>query len=431
VWDYNFTGRQVSKGSVVFALGLFCIFANLGCATYQSKVTQARDYLSQNKSAEAVEYLKPLAEKESDDQLIYVFDYATALQAAGNYKESNTWFQYADKLANLKDYVSIGRQAGSLLFAQELVQYKGEDFERLFINVMGAINYLMLGDLESANVETRRLNEKLNYYRIEEKKPYEQVSFAFYLNAHIWESNRNWDSAFIDFKKAYELNPNFDYIKEDLVRSAAKAHRNEEYEKYSKQFKIKKRPEWDDKSKGELVIVYLQGWGPRKQSIGGSPSLPELVPTWNNTRSARALIYRNQQQALDRKPEATELSQNVYDVEAMAIKVLRDQYAGLVAKRVAGYVAKEATAAAVAQKNEAAGAILRFAMHASDRADLRQWSTLPQTIQIARAYLPVGKYQIELEGLNPRGVSSGESSSLIPVEIKSGKKSFALWRSWR
>src|SRR5690606_4792390 len=145
------------------------------------------------------------------------------------------WFQKADKLSDLQDYISLTRQAGSLLLSQELVQYKGEDFERLFINVMSAINYLMLGDLEAANVETRRLNEKLNYYRIEEKKPYEQNSFAFYLNAHIWEANRNWDSAYIDFKKAYELNPEFEYIKEDLVRSAYNARRMDEYAKWSKQ----------------------------------------------------------------------------------------------------------------------------------------------------------------------------------------------------
>jgi uncharacterized protein len=423
------TGKLL-KGSAVFALSLFCILANIGCATYQGKVSQARSYLNNNQTEEAVNYLKPLAEKESDDQLIYVFDYATALQANGNYKESNDWFQKADKISNLQDYFSITKQAGSLLFAQELVQYKGEDFERLFINVMGAINYLMLGDLESANVETRKLNEKLNYYRVEQKKKYEQNSFAFYLNGHIWEANKNWDSAYIDFKKAYDLNPGFEYIKEDLVRSAWRARRTEAYEKYSKEFKIKKRPEWEDKKYGELLLVYLQGWGPRKQPNPAAPRFPVLVPTFNYTKSAKILVYKNPDQTAG-KPDFTEMTQDVYNVELIATNTLNDQYAELVAKRIAGIVAKEVAANAVSKENELLGALTWVAMHASDRADLRQWSTLPQTIQVARVYLPVGKYQIAVEGLGVDSKESGEQSKLIPVEIKPGKKSFALWRSWR
>lgn len=422
--------NRVLKGSVVLALGLFCIMGNTGCATYQGKVAQARDYLSNQKTNEAVEYLRPLAEKESDDQLIYVFDYATALQAHGDYKESNKWFQYADKLSNLQDYFSVSKQTASLLFSQELVQYKGEDFERLFINVMGAINYLMLGDLEAANVETRRLNEKLNYYRLEEKKPYEQNSFAFYLNGHIWEANRNWDSAYIDFKKAYDLNPGFGYIKEDLVRAAWRARRTEEFEKYSKQFKIPKRPEWEDKRYGELVLVYLQGWGPRKAPHPSSPRFPTLVPTSSTTKSAKMLIYRNPRQS-NSKPDFAEKTQNVYNVEQVAMKTLADQYAGLIAKRVAGVVAKEVVAHNVSKNNEGLDALLWIAMHASDRADLRQWSTLPQTIQVARVYLPVGKYHIAVQGLTGDGSPSGEQSQLMPIEIKSGQKSFALWRSWK
>src|SRR5690606_25557993 len=110
-----------------------------------------------------------------------------------------------------------------LLFAEELVQYKGDDFEKLLINAMGALNYAMLGNRESAMVEIRKLQEKLEYFRIEEKKEYEQNTFALYLSAMMWEAEGNWDSAYIDYEKSYLRDSNIPNIGEDLLRSATRA----------------------------------------------------------------------------------------------------------------------------------------------------------------------------------------------------------------
>ncbi len=413
-------------GNLFLVLSLFILTLGVsGCATYQSKVDQARHYLAEGKPQEAADYLKPLAEKDDGDQLIYVYDYATALQAAQNFKESSKWYEVAYKMGEQKDYTSVGRQAGSLLLSEEMVQYKGEDFERLFVHLMLALNYLSLNDLEGANVETRRLIDRLNYYRIEEKKPYEQNPFAFYLNGHIWEANRNWDSAYIDFEKAYTLNPNLKAVQEDLVRTAYKARRTEQFQKWSKKFGIPKNPDWENSKNGELVVFYLQGFGPRKAPRPDSPRFPMLMPVQNHTHWAEVEIKKDN---IPFRRDETELAYNVQDV---AIKTLNDQYAGLVAKRIAGFVAKDAAAKQIGKKNEALGLVALIAMHASDRADLRQWSTLPQTIQVARYSLPVGKYEVQAKGLSLRKEQTGENSEMIPVEIRSGRKSFVIWRSWR
>ena len=88
-----------------------------------------------------------------------------------------------------------------------MIPYKGDDFEKVMINAMLAINFLSLGDMEGALVETRRLNEKLEHYRIDGKKPYKQSELALYLSAMIWEADGKWDDAYIDFVKAYKVNP--------------------------------------------------------------------------------------------------------------------------------------------------------------------------------------------------------------------------------
>src|SRR5690606_15448098 len=145
---------------------------------------------------------------------------------------------------------------------QGMVQYKGEDYEKVFLNAMLAINFLAMNDRDAARVETRKLNDKLHKYRFEAKKDYQQNPFAFYLSAMIWESHREWDDAYIDYKKAYETNPDIDYLKTDLIRAAQFARRPDEVAKWKKAFGITKVE--DIKDKGEIVLIYQQGWAPRK-----------------------------------------------------------------------------------------------------------------------------------------------------------------------
>jgi hypothetical protein len=399
---------------------LFITIAIGACATYQLNVDEARRDLIQNPS-KAVERLRPLAEKPSDDQLLYVLDYAMALQLAGEYKESAKNFMMADKLAEAQDYTSLSRQAGSLLLSEEMVQYKGDDYEKIFINVFSAINYLLLHDLESAGVETRRLTDKLKYYIQEEKKPYEQNPFAIYLNGHIWEANKNYDSALIDFERAYNLGINNQYIKEDLLRSAMRAGRRDKVEKYKSEFQMSPQKNWQDNKKGELILIYQQGWGPRKVPNPASPRLPILTSVGSYTKSAKMLV-----------PGLGEFATAlIFDIENIAIKTLNDQMGALVAKRAAGMVAKEAVAKRVSKDNEVLGLAMFIAMHASDRADVRQWSTLPQTIQIARAYLPTGEHSIDVKGFSAYGEATGEAKTFEKVKIRPQKKTFIMWRSYK
>ncbi|MCB0351169.1 MAG: hypothetical protein KDD38_08295 [Bdellovibrionales bacterium] len=412
-----------------------------GCATYQGKVEKARQLLGQHQSDQALGILEPLAKTKNDDQLVYLFDYATALQASGRYKESNTYFLEADRLSDLKNYLSVTRFGGSLLLSEEFTQYKGEDYERLLINVMASLNYLMLNDRESALVEIRRLNEKLEYYRIEQKKQYEQNTAALYISALLWEAEKNWDSAYIDYERAYKRDPNIGYIREDLVRAARKAGRNEKANEWSKKFGIKQRPEWSDKNMGELVLIYQQGWGPRKAerprvvtSVGlVSPGFPMLQPVRTNTRRARIEIVEAQKGNIPAGSPVlyAEDTQFIYSVQETSIKTLEDAYGPLIAKRIAAFVAKEAAANAVGNKNETLGAIMKIAMHVADRADLRQWSTLPETFQVAKIYMRPGKYSVNVRGLFDTGQYSGEDMQTREIEIQANQKTFINWRSFR
>jgi len=396
------------------------IFAGLsGCATYQTKVQDARMALAQEDPAKAAGLLEPLAKKPSDDQLVYLLDYATALQEAHRYKDSAQAYQEAAKLAYIEDYHSISKITASLLLSEEMVQYKGDDYEKVLIHAMNAVNYLEMNDLDEALVEVRDLNTMLYKFKYEAKKNYDQNPFAFYLAALIYEADHQYDDALISYKAAYEVAPGYAPLRQDLIRAAQNAQRPDELAKFKSQFpevKVEKQ----DKSLGELVLIYQQGWGPRKVPRPESPRFPMLIPYSSNTQSAYL-------QAGDVQIQTSP----IFSVTDTAIRTLNDDYARLVGMRLAGVATKAVVADQIGQRNKTLGAVAWLAMNLADRADVRQWSTLPQSFQIARLPLKPGKYKVTVEGLSYGVTPSGENMPEREVVIRPGKKTFISWRSVR
>jgi hypothetical protein len=416
--------RKTRKAATVaaFLLLLFAIPLSLvGCASYQTKVEDARKALQQDDPSKAASLLEPLAHKKGDDQLVYLLDYATALQEARRYKDSAEAYQAAAKIADIQDYHSISKITASLLLSEEMIQYKGDDYEKVLIHAMNAVNYLELGELDDALVETRDLNTMLYKFKYEAKKNYDQNPFAFYLSALIWEANHDYDDAYIAFKSAYEVAPNYAPLRQDLVRASLNAQRPEELAKWKSLFpEVKTDSAWKDQSMGEIVLIYEQGWGPRKVPRPESPRFPMLIPYSSNTQSANLIAGDMQIQ-----------TSRIFSVSDVAIKVMNDDYARLVGMRLGGVAAKAVVADQIGQKNQALGAVAWLAMNLADRADVRQWSTLPQTFQIARLPLKAGKYKVNVKGLGYGAGPSGENMPEREVVVRPGKKTFISWRSVR
>ncbi len=409
--------------SLQFSTYLLSLSAVLisSCASYQTKVETARNDLAAHDAAKAVAALKPLAEQDGKDQLVYLLDYATALQLQGNYKESAKIFGRAEKIADIQDYTSLSREASSLILNAEMVQYKGDDYEKILINSVNAINYLMMNQLDDALVEVRRVNEKLYKFKYEAKRNYEQSAYASYLSAVIWEADGRFDDSYIDYKKAYELVPNYEPLHADLIRAAMRAHRDEDVQKWKKEFpEVQIGSEFKDPKAGELVLIYQQGWGPRKYPRPGAPRFPKLFPVSSNAKKAELEIT-----GIDKIVTAS-----IYSVQDVGIKTLENDYVGIVAKRLAGVAAKAVLSDQIRQRNPLLGDLAFIALNATDRADLRQWSTLPETFQIARKRLKAGTYKISVRGIYGSGGATGENLPDQEITILPGKKTFITWRSF-
>ncbi len=412
----NYTKLRLAQWAGLF----FISTSNLSCATYQGKVSESRKLLETGNFTAAVEKLEPLATTEGSDQLIYLLDYGVALQLAGKTKESNSILIRSDKLAESLDYHSVSKVAGSMVLNEEMKQYKGDTFEKIFINAYLAMNFLSQNNLDDALVESRRMNEKYKLYRQEEKQKFELNVFGKYLSALIWEASKQYDDAYIAYKEAYDIDPSLNGLDADLIRSAKLARRSDEYNRWKTKFpKVVEDPSWYDRNMGELVVIHQQGWGPRKEMDPYDFRFPILKPVYSQTYSAQVMI----------DGIAKSKTNSIYDVEKASIQTLQDDRAALIARRLAGTATKAVLADQVRQKDELAGLVTWVVLRVSDRADLRQWSTLPQQIKLSKIYLKPGKYKVALQGIAFDGSLTGESMSEREIEVKANQKNFVVWRS--
>ena len=95
------------------------------------------------------------------DLLLYSLDKGLLLRYNGDYEESNYLLSYAEKLIEEYYATSITQAIGSYLLNDTVMDYAGEDFEDIYTNLFMALNYIQLGDTESAFVEIRRFNNKI------------------------------------------------------------------------------------------------------------------------------------------------------------------------------------------------------------------------------------------------------------------------------
>ncbi len=408
----------VSKPQFIF---VFIVAAFLGgCASYSDKVRQSRGLFDSGQYESAAHLLKELAEKEDNDELLYWMDLGIVQHTAGNYEEAVKAFLTADKLAEIKDYTSISLEVTSVLFNDQVKTYKGENFEKLLINVYLALDYTMLGKWDDALVECRRVNQKLDKMIQIAKLPYEKNAFAKYLSAVLFEARNELNDAFVDYRQMKKWGFEYPYLPEPLIRVADRLKAGEEFSQYRKEY-----PEANDwrfkKGEGEIVFILEQGKSPIKYP---NPQF-ELIPLFRRNYYSSDYAWIR-----DEKGDGKVRSYPLFDIENTAIRELEAKSAAIIAKKIGGVAAKGAIAAGIGALTDSKelGQIAFLALLLTDKADLRHWSMLPARLHFARLRVPAGRRNIVVDivgnGSTQEGVKKFEN-----VEVKAGKQTFLIYRT--
>ena len=320
----------------------------------------------------------------------------------------------------IKDYTSISEEVGTLATSDNVRGYKGEDFEKVLVNVYLALSYAALDKPEDAQVEARKINLLLYRMINEGKRNYKETPFARYLSGILWEWTGAWNDAYIDYKKTFELDESFPGLGSDLVSLARFLRFRDEEREWRSKFSGVEERHGDLKKWGELVVVFPRGLSPVKAPRVEDASLPRFVRRGlEGPESVRIL----------KDGQVVGATQKVLDIEATSIAWLDDRIGRMKAAKLGGALLKGALAIGVgkASKNEDLGWLAFYLLLAADQADLRSWRTLPASLDLARIPMPPGSYTFDLEMLGFGG-NVRETKHFENVKVDAGKKHFLIAR---
>lgn len=462
---------------------MFLVFAALlaGCATYYQKTQKFQSYILDGNMNKAQQWLeKNDKDKKGKNELLYHMYSGWVSWMLGDFENSNKELDKADLM--IEDYKKqFGYEAFALISNPGVKPYRAEDFEKVFVNYFKALNYVQAGNYEDAIVEARRITIKLqqqNSKYKEHKNRYSDDAFAHIMIGTLYEAKRDYNNAFIAYRNALEVYDsiyvrNFglqppEQLKQDVLRSAYLTGFNDEVAYYEREFGMVYEHEVGDG--GELVFFWQNGFGPVKSEwsitftmipgdagfvtytneeygltfpfyIGNrSPDEQAQLRDLSIVRVAfpkyveRKPVFRSAYLEANGRKVDLELAE---DLNQIAFKTLDDRMLRELGNALLRVATKKALELAVreATKNETdkdkvdigdiAPAAITILNAVTEKADTRNWQTLPHSIYYARMRLPEGKHTISL---NTMGGNYNDESS-IEIEIRKNRTSFYVFQS--
>jgi uncharacterized protein len=418
---------------------LILILVSGSCASYyQSNYTFNQEFEQGNLSSALANLQSKSSEANGRKEFLFYVNNGLVLSMLGRYEESNDYFEKAFLFGEdyRKNYLY---EVASYLTNPMVTTYKGEDHEHLMVLYYKAINFLKLGKSEDALVECRRLNIRLQQLsdRYESDTKFQRDAFVHTLMGIIYETDKDYNNAFIAYRNALEIYRDDYYkmfqinapeqLKVDLLRTSYLSGFTDEFEKYKEEFEM---PDFKYQvpEGGELVFFWHNGLSPVKTEWGITFvvsrrdnwiyfSNAELGLTFpfrtdhytesdrkglNSLEIIRVAFPRYLQRptyftdaSLEIQGEAHSL-QLLEDVNKIAFKSLEQRMNLELSKALIRVALKKATEYEVKKEDKTLGSVLGMINAITEKADTRNWQTLPHSISYARVPLAQGKNLVSL-----------------------------------
>lgn len=452
---------SISKGK--YAIGLLLLLvAFSSCGTYNTKTSDIEANLfngAYDKAVSGIEKNSFLNKKRN--RLLYLLEKGKVEHMRGNYAESNKLLEEAYIMIEDRIKTKAG-QAVAAKFTNPMAEpYKGEDFEKVTLFYYKALNYFALGMPNEALVEAKRINLKLyelNENYKENKNRYSEDAFSQILQGILYESTGDINNAFIAYRNAAEIygRNNGEYfgvttpvqLQKDLLRTAKLMGFTQEYNDYRNKFKLPaddsgaktSAADYQAANKGEAVIFWENGIGPAKDQIVITASgaagifygsymdgdhLEEIIipiPVGSDIGTVNAIAipryrergsyYTGAEIDVNGKPQPFYLAQDFYPI---AKQCLKDRMLRETIDLVLRFAAKKAAGAGLAAigsqlMGDTGGDLVQIgadiAGAATEKADTRNWQTLPATISYTRVPLHEGENKFVIRKQGPEGIDT-------------------------
>ncbi len=289
--------------AVVGAIGLGA--APVACATYSDKTEAARNALTRGDYPGSVKQFNKILKVRDAEEMpsewkknhsLVVLERAMVLQAMQQYDASAKNFTAAEKELELLDIARDGAgKLGKYVYSDSATKYKTSPTEKLTLNGMNLINYLVRGDLSGAKVEAKRFTVMRTYLRDYDPSS-EHGAFGSYLAGFVHERMGNPNEALRYYDEALQER-DFSSLREPIERLAvAGSYRGERIVDYlphsaakpskSSSTPAKPEPAKKEPAPAEATEDSEPGQAPPVQTPDAAPpsvmlgSLPPRVSPW-------------------------------------------------------------------------------------------------------------------------------------------------------
>lgn len=440
---------------MIRALAIVCLVPLLfSCASYNNRIGTYYDQVVSNqydKAFTALDHNKLLLRKRN--RLLYLFEKGKMAHLMKQYDSSNLFFNEADLFIEDAHTSTRDLALGTLLNPM-METYKGEDFEKFMVHYYKALNYLGLGQVDEAMVEARRIS--LRSYAQQDKtgeksNRYSDDAFALMLQGIIYEQNGDMNNAFISYRNAVDLflkNKNSWYgvnlpeqLKQDLLRTAAANGFIEEVQHYSTLLNTSLQPATKSTG-GELILFWENGLAPVKQEqnfffaltkdglgnftftdASGTVNVPFIFDTKLDKNSIKAEDLRSLRVAFPQYLEQPvyytqgtvsvnnvqygfEQAENINDLafatlKERFVKDMTKTLSRLAIKKIAEATARANKSEKDKDEREAIAAAIQVFSFVTEKADTRNWQSLPHTILYTRIPLQPGSNTLQINFTSP------------------------------
>ncbi len=403
---------------------------------------------------------------KSSSRLLYLYEKGLILHNQDRYEESNATFEEAEAVYDELYTKSVTREIGALITSDNVVKYRGEYYEIALTHYYKIFNYLYLGQPEGALVECRKLNLLLQTFSDSEDAGYANDPFLQYLTGLVYLAYGETTAADVSLRVARDtyatLGERFgvgppEHLYCDLARGADALRDYDMAASYRDSAQCQER----GSDYGILNLFLESGYVPYKTQVDAViPLYKDEIRDDIDHEEYAATLYDRYGQPRSRKrklhyvlrvsvpdmvvdpfayPDAEvrvvvdgrtvkSYAQVVENLEVQANGAFEARKGGIIFKTILRGLTKYLTKKGVEKKEGAlAGWLVNVINVATETADTRSWTTLPQSVRMSRLWLPEGVHEVTVT-LYDADADHQETFTIPGVKITRGQSIFLNYR---
>ncbi len=455
--------------SSIWSLAAATILAMVavGCASYTDHTREAQRQVVQGNVDGAILLLNEhldvhngpaaMPNRIDDDRVLFLLERATLLQAIGDYESASRDMVHIDDHLEWVDFTSeAADRILRMVYSDDAGDYRAPPHERLLLNTMNMINFLAMGNANSARVEARRFNVMQEFYLQSEPDTVSTqiLGLGNYLAGAAFEASDQFSTAARFYANAYGFGVWPEETTDRLVdltaltgyRGAGVEYGRERYDAIVEQSRQVERPNRSEYKRrwrnGDTLMVIQTGLVPYRQAerIGmeraltytsdsrhaqvhfGSSTQDEAMMlatagtlNWLNTTSLTT------EGLPDRRRVTVHLDDHSWDLDSpvhlseqivdewqdVALAGLAAGITRAVARIAAGEGSRRITESVAESSGRSegssrllgwlVGSAVSTTMAVADTPDTRSWTSLPADIHLVRTQLRPGTQSVRVQ----------------------------------